>query len=516
MPADLRNFTDEELAQLAAGQTPGGASTSDTQGATPAAPPPPPLTTGQELRRTGGLVGRAGMEAIGGLPNMAMDIGVGARNLGGDLLERLSIGGRPVKESTPDYEYPSQMYEEQLDQLGFPRPQGFGEVLPSMGISALLSGKLPGGGAPEEMTPANFENPATTSARLRADILKNAQGDGFVVPPSTTNPTLRNRLIETIAGKQNTEQWARIINDRVRQASGNKALGFNPDTPLTRESMQAVMDDAGDAYEQGRAVPLFKTSQEYLDRMTQIAHENQGANESFPGAASPDVAKVVDTYLQPTMTGSAAVSAVKLLRQKASDAFDQGNSELGRVYRQVQAAIEDELERGAQLKDMPGTVGNLQKARTQYAKAATIRDAMEPDGTITGDGLRRAWANNPNVMSGDLKTASEFAAQYPKANISSSKTGSPVHHLSSLEGMVPGGLTLEHMISGGHGIGGTALATAAATAAIPVTRRLARAYLFSKRGQAGAVPAAAQPASPYNFQFTPAQYAAGLQSMNSQ
>lgn len=488
---------------------------------------PPPKTLTQELTdvpswaRAAGLTGRAVSEGVAGLPLMAMDAGVATRNLLGDLGSRIQIAGKPLMEPSPDYPLPSQTFEQQLTQAGLPEPQTGIERGTGMVEAALTGSRLPGT-APgiTEPAPPNFMTPAATKAQLTAQMLQKAQGEGFVVPPSTTNPSFFNRTLETVAGKENVQNWARRINDAVRQRSAASSLGFSSETPLTVQSMDAIKAASGEAYESARAVPMFRTSNDYLTRLAEIEQQNMGANASFPGAASPDVAKIIDTYLQPGMTGDSAVSAIKLLRTKASDAFSAGNSETGRVYRQIQGALEDELERGATAHGQPNLVQKLRAARQQYAKASTIQDAMEPDGTVTGPGLARAWNNNV-PMSGPLESAAEFARQFPKANLSSAASGSPVSHLSTFGPLIAGGglgemgEVLSKLMPHGHGAELSLLPAAGVVTGLsyPLIRAAARRRLLSPAGQAGALPPVA--VGPGGRQISPAALAAGLQAYSS-
>lgn len=479
-------------------------------------PKPAEPTLAQNLARGTGLTARAAIEGVAGLPMMAMDAGVATRNLLGDLGSRIQLGqgGQTLVEQSPDYELPSSMWERGLTEAGLPEPHGALEKTASLPISMMTGGAMPGAQlATESRVPANFMTPDQTKAQLLAQALKRSQDEGFVVPPSTTNPTMGNRILETVAGKENVQNFARRANDAARQKISAESLGLNPDTPMTVGSMDAIKAEAGQAYEVGRGVPQFRTSDQYLQRLTQIEQEGMGANESFPGAAKPEVSQVIDTYLQPSMTGQAAVSAIKLLRTKASDAFSSGNSEVGRVYRQIQGALEDELERGATAAGQPNLVQRLRAARMQYAKASTIQDAMEPDGTVTGPGLARAWNNNV-PMSGSMETAAEFARQFPKANLSSTASGSPVHHFMSWESLGPA-LAAFGESGGQHGLSmGTRLAAAlGAGVAMPLAREGARRYLLSPAGQRGAIPNIV--AGPGGRQISPGAIAAGLQSMQA-
>jgi hypothetical protein len=450
-----------------------------------------------QANRAAGLTERALITGATALPGMVMDAGVAARNLIGDAFHRAM--GQPA---TPDYSLPySQDFQGWLtNQGGMPEPQGFGEK----GASALLGGLAggPAGGGVTNPAPAQFVAPATARAQAMAASLARLQAQGLKVPPSTTNPTLANRTIESVAGKDNVQNFARIDNDAGRTAIGAQAIGLKPEV-MTPDAVAAVKKEAGQAWDAGRAIPRFKTSDAYLDALAKVEAENTGANASFPGAANPDVGKIIDTYTQGSMTGDAGVSAVKLLRSKASDAFSSGNSELGRTYKGVAQAIEDELERAAQDPRngvKPNVISQIRQARQTYAKASLIQDSMLPDGTVSGPKLAAAWRND-EPMTGPLRDAAEFAAQYPKANLSASASGSPVNHLSMWGALLGSGVG-EHL---GQSAGHAGLGTALGVAAIPAARAAARNYLLSGAGQRGALPGAG-----VKIGLTPQQLASGL------
>lgn len=442
-------------------------------------------TTLGTLNRGAGLIQRALINGVLAVPGMAMDAGVAGRNVVGDAFHKMM--GQPA---TPDYSLPfSHDAQQSLTELGFPEPQGKGEQLASALWSAGSGSIVPGGGGVANPAPAQFVAPGLSRGQQIAATLARLQSKGFKVPPSTTNPTLTNRVLESVAGKEATQNSARATNDAARTAVAARTLNLNPDV-FTPGAVAAVKKEAGQAWEAGRAIPKFATDNQYLDDLAKVEAEGAGANASFPGAANPDVAKLVDTYTQGNMTGDAGVSAVKLLRAKASDAFSSGNSEMGRVYKGISQAIEAQLDRAAQNPAngvKADTIKAVQRARQTYAKASLIEDSMLPDGTVSGPKLAAAWRNDEPIT-GELRDAAEFAAQYPKANVASSATGSAVHHLQSLESFGP--MLLEQMHQGGDvSLGGLAK-TAALGVAMPAARTGSRRFLMSNWGQRGALPAA--------------------------
>ena len=505
------------------GQDPNYSPFAPSQNQAQATPPDTPINYQEQLERFPGLMARGAIEGVASLPLGLLNIGVGTGNVLSELGQRTSIGGTPglggLMRPTPPMELPGEKFSRSLTEMGLPEAQG-AERYPLWGIEAILGGKIPGTEMKFADTPANFEDPSVTAAKLRSSVLTSAQEQGHVVPPSTTNPSVLNRVLESFAGKENVQNRAREINDLVRQRTANLTLGQNPATPISRASMESVMETAGQRYEEAKSIPLFRTSYEgegnFLDRMTQIEAEARGANESFPGARRPDVTDLVNQYMQPSMTGAAAVDAIKLLRRQATAAFDGGNPEMGRVYRQIQNALELELEKAGQKFNMPQTVQNLRDARTLYAKAATIRDAMEPDGTVTGPGLARAWSNNV-PLSGPLESSAEFAKQFPKANISASATGSNVHHLTSVGAGLAGLEGMRLALERGHGWPYALTAGAGLGAAWPTGRAITGRVLTSPWWQRNmTMPAAATRGAP--AAIPAGAYAVGLRAMmeNSQ
>lgn len=428
----------------------------------PAPPPPSALASLSDpaaWKRGAQLTGRSLIEGVTALPLLATDVGVGARNLFG---QATGIGGT-------NYELPSSVFARGLDELGFPRAQTPAEKMASLG-DALVGGALAPGGVAgaAERAPANFMSPEQTKLALTAQTLRQAQDKGLVVPPATTNPTIPNVVLESIAGKNATQQGAQAINQAARNRIAVQALGLSPDTPLTAATIDAIKKETGPAYEAARAIPRFQTSDDYINALSGVSKDAETA-KALTGPVGPDISKAVDNALQPSMSGDEAVSAIKVLRDKASDAFGRGDSSAGRAYKQISKAIEDELERGAgsmggQYSDL---VGNLRNARTRYAVASTIGDSMDAAGNVLGPKLA-ANLRNGGYMTGDLRTAAEHAVNFGKANLA--PNSSPVSHLDSWAAMMAG---ME--LPGWWKLAGVAW---------PASRMASKGYLLSDMGQA--------------------------------
>lgn len=442
---------------------------------------------GSQLGRGAGLTGRALIQGVTGLPGMVADAGHSVYELATDPDARAATWEQmkhPSQWLNMPQNAPSQQFSHALDPY-LPQPQTVPEKVMSAGLGAEAGALGPQVPTPGATAPEGFMGTAQVAQALRSAKIKAAQDAGFVVPPSTTNPTAWNKMREAFGGKIAVQQGAQAANEQARSALVAKDLGLDPDL-LTPTSVAAVKREAGSAIDGARSIPLVKTDDQYLNDLAAVEQKTIGANESFPGSANPDVSKIVSTYTQPEFTGSAGVSAIKNLRDKARDAYSQGNSEAGMAYKGVSQAIESQLERGAPPGYEPLAQG-LMAARKRYAQASTIEDVMDPMGSISGPKLAAAW-NRGEPLSGGTRQAAEFAASFPKANLPANS--SPVSHLS----------TAYHSIGLSEALGALAMGepkaavAGAAIAAVPAARRLTANYLLGP-GQGAAIPAGASKAA---------------------
>lgn len=460
-PQDLTQMSDDDLLKMA--------------GLPPKAP-----SFGSQLERGAGLATRALVQGAVGLPGTFLDFGHSLYDLATSPEARSATWEQmkhPSQWLTRPSDAPTAEFDRALDPY-LPTPKTKGERIASVLLSmegGAVTPQVPVPGAGS--VPSNFRTPAQVKRVLDAQIQRNSQDKGYVVPPSTTNPSLPNLGLETVAGKINTQNAASAINQKVRNAAAATDLGLNPEL-LTPEAVAAVKSEAGKGFEAARTIPQVKTDQQYSDALDAVLKETHGANASFPGAANPDIEKLVNIYRQPNFTGDAAVSAVKMLRAKASDAYRTGDSEAGMAYKGIAGAIESQLERGAQQAGGPyeNLVAALRKARKTYAQASTVEDAMDPTGNVSGQKLAAAWNRN-EPLSGDLLAAAKHAATFPKAN--GPVNSSNVQHLNMV-GPLAGAVAGHELTHSPWGYLGGAV--------LPMARMSSKAYLLSRMGQRGAIP----------------------------
>ena len=446
-------------------------------------------------------VGKAAANTVAALPLVAMDAGVATRNIAGDLYNKAV--GNPA---TPDYEMPSDMWHQSMDQIfGAPRNTAEkveGAVAPIvMGAGAGALTEAPGAvgtiakavsGIPDSGVPPNFVSGADQKRQLLSQTVKNGQDLGLVVPPQTSNPNFGNWTAETIAGKIATQQGASLRN----QAAANRAVtqdltnagaqGLNPDVPLTQGALRSVISDAGQGYQALRNVGTINTDDQYLNTLTDVAAKASGPAASFPGSKPSPLIDEVNTLLQPSFDASHAVDKIAQLRDASSAAYRNGESQVGSGYRQLSNALENQIDRGISSNPNvpPDVVQNFRNSRVLAAKAHTALDALN---TSTGDISIRSLANSEDPLTGNMKAVADFGRAFPRATQDPSKIGSSgTSHLDMLGPLLTGGIG-EQLAHGPAGL--------AAGIGYPLVRMGAKAAALGPM-QSRALPAAVSAGSP--------------------
>ena len=442
-----------------------------------------PQSAGQgfldSLERGAGIAGRSVVEGLTALPVMAGDAGVAAGNLiNNKVLPHLGI-------APPSWELqlPSATLHQALNSAGFPEPHGFMEKGENLIESGLAGSAVP---MPTGVNPPdNLVTPQEAEIARRASTVQKAQDAGYVVPPSTSNPTALNQTLETIAGKQSTQQSASAANQSVTNRLAKVALGLNPDAPLTADSLSALRAEAAtNGYEPIRSAGVVQAPPEFSAQLQGVLRQYQGADRSFPGMGKTDLSDVVSMVDKPQFDAGDAIDLTKVLRDRADTAFRNGDSATGSGLRQVSGIVENALDSGLQAKgpQYADALDNFRNARQLIAKTYTVQNAMNPgSGNVVASKLAAALKGGA-PLSGPLLDAAQAASAFPKAFVE--PTSSNVHHLDTV-GALSGALLGEHFLPGHAGT----MAAIAGTA-YPLARMGAKAYLLGP-GQAGAVPTAA-------------------------
>lgn len=309
----------------------------------------------------------------------------------------------------------------------------------------------------------------TKAARTRilaakpADTVKQATMElagkaGYSLPRSNIKESFWTNLGERFGGKQAIEATAQIKNQPITNKLTAKALGLADDTPITKEVLHDIRQNAGKAYEAVKNVGVLSSDDTYRAGLKEISSTLSGASKDFPELASKDVAKLVSALNKKTITSEGAVEMVKNLRSMANSNLGplSGAQDklLGRAQKKAADLLDDLIERNIEPKLGKEMLGKYRDARTLIAKSYTVEKALNPStGNVSATAIGKA-SRKGAPLTNELAQIAEFSQAFPR--ITREPSGAPAS----------GGL-FEPMVYGTAG----ALATGgpgAAAAAIPI------------------------------------------------
>jgi len=407
------------------------------------------MTYPQTWGRQAKLAVRNVVNAVEGIPMTAMDMGVSARNM---------LTGS-------NYQMPSQMNEQSMNSF-LPQASTPQEKTAGFIETALAGSKLPVPQAANQ-APTGFVKPNYDA--VRQATLAGSQKAGYVVPPSTTNPSVGNTFLESFGGKIATAQDAALKNQDVTNRLAKQALGLSEDAPMTLESLKAVRGEAGDAYKTLRSVGQVTIDDATSNTIDSVAAKFTGSKLKEALGGGNDIPKIVQALKDEPLTGDTAVDAIALLRNKADGAYRAGDNEIGKGYKTISKAIEDLME-----KQLSGdALKEFRDARQLIAKTHTVEGAFNPaTGNVVATKLA-AQLTKGKPLSQELKAAAQFGQAFPKAAKDIVDSGS-VRNTDAILGSGASVFTGNPWYLGW-----------------PFLRQGARSYLLSAPGQARAMPSAA-------------------------
>lgn len=312
---------------------------------------------------------------------------------------------------------------------------------------------------------------------VRDQNVADMRAAGYVVSPSEINPSTLNRAIEGIAGKLSVRQLASSKNQEVTNRLVREDLGVPENTPLTPELMSQIRKDAYQVgYAPVEAAGAIRPGAAYKRDLDTIAQQFKGAARSFPAAVSDEVGNMIDSLKVKQFDAADGVKMAQVLRDQSSKSYANGDKAMGKAQRAAATAIEDQIERGLSGLGQNGAemLNSFRSARQLMAKTHSVEAAMNPaTGNIEAQKLA-AQLRKGKPLSGNLETAANAAAAFPK-NFQSMESVGAIPGISPLD--VFGGASLGALGAASAGPGGALLAAA------PVARPLARSAALSPQYQ---------------------------------
>lgn len=346
-------------------------------------------------RVAGAVLPAVGMAKIGSIPSYAklspltQNVGMGA------------VAGALTPEETG--KTGANFYQEQLKQAGIGGTVG-AVVTPLQKLAGVLRG------------------PQQTSQM--AGAVEKAREAGYVIPPSQAKGSFVNRALEGTAGKASTAQNASAKNQEVTNKLVSKALGLPEEEMLTPEGLNNIRSLAGKAYENIENIGTIKPSKEYTEGLNQIASKPLKAQAGFPNAKPSPIIDLTDSLRSDAFDGSAAVAKIIDLRDAANTAFASNQKLLGKANKKAADLLEDEIERHLSQTGQKQLLDEFRNGRQLIAKTYTVEKALNPvSGNVDAKALGRELKKG-KPLTEELKTAAEFALQFPKATQTLESMGS--------------------------------------------------------------------------------------------
>lgn len=394
------------------------------------ASPPQPTSLADIGRNFLSAAMRPVLNAVGGIPEMAANAGVGLRNLseGGinkylpQFADAIYAANRhlagdnellaallPQAKPSGNYGSFSSDYRPTIDAMYAPPDTllGKGAEFVSTGV---VGGAVPSPQAAQQ-APADFVRAVTTPKQL---VLDKSQGAGYVVPPATTNPSVTNKMLESLGGKTGLAQDARAVNEGVTNKLAAKALGLEEDAQITPELLNSIRAEAAAPNRAIRQTGTIETDAAFKAGVDDVLAKFKSAGGVSDKLAQTEVKDIAESFKN-KFPASDAVDAVQVLRDRASAAYAKGDSETGKGLRALSKVLEDQIERHLEGmgKDAADLLKRFRDGRILMAKTFTVEKALNPQtGSVSAAQLASQLAKG-KPLTGPLRTAAEFGQAFP-------------------------------------------------------------------------------------------------------
>lgn len=373
------------------------------------------------------------VKGVAGLPLMAMDAGVAARNVAGNAIN--AVTGRPA---TPDYQLPSQMFNESLDSLTVKPDSATGRVaedLSSMLVGVAVPGpkgysrsKAPDVGKtnPDSVVsvPANFRGD-TSAMSGKQQLAERAVNKGFQVNPAEVNPTRGNRWLSAVAHQPTLEASISRSNAPVTEKLTKAANLVDDSMPLNRDSLQKVIEGQGNIYKQVRGAGEVIADDEYVKAIEGLpkrvtSMKSYGVVNTPAGQEAADLSLTLN---QQAVTADDAVSMWQHLRDQAAAFAKSGaadspknrtnNQAVARVYETARDALKALIVRNLKAKGQDELAAQFDDAARVIAQAKTTQKAIIEGADVLNPAVlaQRVQAGKPT--GGDMRLIGEMANTFP-------------------------------------------------------------------------------------------------------
>lgn len=291
------------------------------------------------------------------------------------------------------------------------------QVLNEMAVGGLLT-------TPTALTSAVTTPKAPANLTQAQLVAERAIAQGATLPPTQVNPSMVNRIIEGISGKQQTAQLASVKNQQLVNEQARKALGLAPDVEITPQVLQQFRAEKGLAYDALRANPAYYADKQFFVDLNKEISRLQSM-KSLDVAAELNL---LNNLKQMNFAGDELVESIKRLRDSAqtnsSPLANARDKDLGRAQKFAARQLEALAERNLANFNQPDVMKNFKQAREDIAKSYTIEKALNATtGNVSGADLGNL-ARKGKIVPAELQTLADAAGAYPSAFQNVARIGS--------------------------------------------------------------------------------------------
>lgn len=292
--------------------------------------------------------------------------------------------------------------------------------------------KVPG---TQHVSPNIPLGPFRARSTTRVNLAARAQDRGYRISPNEAGQRLTGPAIAEGAGgiqksrrtisENNQVVTDNLFVDRYKYPGTDNSILIKGD-PITIDDLARVRNEWGKQYNALSGVGeirinrfgRFPLQSKYFADLDRIARRLK--NKDFP-ASTKEAAKVLDDLEGmriEVFDADNAIDQIKYLRSKADNAYSPANPnrnpKMGKAYRDLAAALEEAIERGASRKLGPDNalVSQYRQARQTIAETYSIQDALD-GGSVSARKIgKQLESRNPTPYADEIKEIGLFANQF--------------------------------------------------------------------------------------------------------
>ncbi len=286
------------------------------------------------------------------------------------------------------------------------------------------------------------ETAAQEEAGINADrdaVLAQGKKAGYVIPPTAAKPNVVNTALESISGNAATRQSAMAANQKVTNALVRSDLGIASNQPISPETLAAVRQKAGAAYDAVKKLGTIQSDPQYFKDLRAALVGGPNLETFYPGISSQadeQVKSLVDALNVPVHNSEGMVEGIKQLRNLAKRNFQsafaaEGNPDrlaIAQGQRDAADALEDLIGRHLETAGHPELAQEWNAARQTIAKSHQIEGALQGS-NVNARGLA-AQLRKGKPVTGAMGLVAKFANHFPEVS-AVPKSGAGVSKLAA-------------------------------------------------------------------------------------